>query len=175
MHNMDKSIRRIESHLMGEAPKPDATLFFLCSNECVILFSISSEGLTKQKSLTDVTVAFFIENYPTGVALDINSDSWKDLENTKRKKLRNLFASIKRAVRMVLMHADSFPPTPDKQFKETLWRTATAAEECTRNDFGFGDKLISHWKLADHPKTKTLEKTLKPPENTPEDIRKFFD
>ena len=108
------------------------------------------------------------------MALDIKSDSWNDLGQPERKTLRNLCDSVKRAVRMGLMHTDSFPPTPDKQFKETLRRTATAAEERIRKDFGFGDKAITHWKLADHPTTKTLEKTLKLPETIPEDIRKFF-
>ena len=88
----------------------------------------------KQTSVTDATVWFFIENYPAGMALDINSDSWKDLENTERKKLRNLFASIKRAVRMVLMHTDSYPLIPEdpSQYKEFLRRTATVAEERIR-------------------------------------------
>ena len=96
------------------------------------------------------------------------------LSLTERKKLRNLFNSVKRSVKMVLMHADSFPSTPDKQFKEVLRKIATAAEERIRKDFGFGDKPISHWMLADHPMTKTLEKTLNLPENTPQDIRKFL-
>lgn len=170
IYNMDRSMRRLENHLIGKVPKPDVTP----SSQCVIPFSISSKAFTKQMTVTDATVQFFVDKHPAGLILDMKSDSWKDLDSTEKKRLRNLFNSTKRAVRMVLMHADSFPPTPDKQFKETLRRTATAAEERIRNDFGFGDKTISIWKLADHPMTKTLEKTLELPENTPEDIRKIF-
>jgi hypothetical protein len=54
LYNMERSIRRIENHLMGEV-KPDVAP----SSKGVIRFSISSKGLTSQMSLADVTIAFF--------------------------------------------------------------------------------------------------------------------
>jgi hypothetical protein len=170
--SMNKSIQRIENHLMGEAPRPDASP----SSEGTIKFSISSKGLTNQMSLADVTTAFFADNYPAGFALDKASDSWSDLDITERKRLRNQFGNIKRAVRMVLMHSDSYPLIPEdpSQYKEVIRRIATTAEERIRNDFSFGNRNISVYKLTSHPAMKELEKTLKLPENTPEDARKVF-
>lgn len=142
----------------------------------VIRFSITSKGLTNNMSLTDVTVAFFVDDYPAGFALDKDSDSWSDIGSTEKKRLRNHFFIIKRAAKMVLMHAQSYPLIPEdpSKYKEVIRRIATAAEECTRNDFEFGNKKISIHTLTNHPATKTLEKTLKLPDNTPEAMRRFF-
>jgi hypothetical protein len=169
IYNMDRSIERMENHLMGEPPKMSvyirkagATPVSLnCAG--VIRFSINSKGLTNQMSLADVTTAFFADNYHVGFALDKESDSWNDLDLNERKRLRNHFGNIKCAVRMVLMHADSYPSIPEdpSQYKETIRRIATAAEERIRNDFCFGNKTISIYKLTTHPTTKILKKSLK--------------
>jgi hypothetical protein len=169
MYMMAKSIQRIENHLMGPTlPTPK-----LPSN--VIKFSIASKGLTNRTSVTDVTVAFFVEDYRVGFELDKKSESWNDLEPPERKRLRNYFGTIKRAVRMVLMHADSYPLVPEdpSKYKETVRRIATTAEERIRKDLDFDDKNISIYKLTKHPSMKSLENTIELPDNTPEDARKF--
>ena len=176
LHTMMRSIQRLENHLIGEPShtrNPDTSR--------VIPFSITSRGLTNQKSMADVFVAFFAEDYRAGYALDLNSDHWKEAQTDpiakqENKHLKNLFATIKRAVRMVLMHADSYPLPPDDPplHKEVLRRTATSAEERIHNDLGFGNKKISVHTLTALPAIKTLEKEKKLPENTPEEIRKFF-
>ena len=97
-------------------------------------------------SVADVTVSFFVDNYPAGFKKDKDSDSWNDLDPTERKRLRNHFAAIKRAVRMVLMHADSYPTIPDD--KESIRRLATAAVERIRNELEFGNKTITYYKLT---------------------------
>ena len=119
--------------------------------------------------LTDVTTAFFAENYHAGYPLDRDSDSWNDMNAQERKKL-------KRAVRMVLMHADSYPLVSENpsQYKEMIQRIATVAEERIRNHFRFENKPISVYKLIDHPEMKKFEKILKLPDNTPEEACKFF-
>ena len=91
--------------------------------------------------MADITTAFFVDNYPAGFSLDRESDSWKDLDASERKHLRNHFAAIKHAVRMVLMHTDSYPLTPDK---EAVRKIATAAEERIRNKLDFGNKNHKH-------------------------------
>lgn len=78
---------------------------------------------------------------------------------------------------MVLMHASSYPVLPEdstSSFKEALRRTANESEERIRNSHGFGNETITIYKLISHPLTKTHEKTLKLPENTPEPLRKLF-
>ena len=122
-------------------------------------------------SLTDITVAFFIDNYPAGFALDKDSDSWNDLDTNEKKRLRNLFAWIRRSVRMILLHSDSFPPSVDK---ETIRRIASLAEERIRTDFGFDSKTITMYKLCRHERTKQLESTMSLPSNTPDDMIRFF-
>lgn len=76
-------------------------------------------------------------------ALDLKSDSWNDLDKSEKKRIRNHFANIKRAVKMVLMHADSYPSIPEdpSQYKEVTRRIATAAEERIRNEFWFCSDL----------------------------------
>ena len=172
-HDVATSVRRIENHLMGE--RPESPRF--TSPLTVIKFTTSSKGLTNQNSVSDVFVAFFDEDYRAGYALDLNSESWKeDMDPIERKSHKNKFASIKRVVRMVLMHADSHPSMPEvpPKCKEVLRRIATAAEEHIRNDLRFENKRISVATLTSHPMTEDLEKTPSLPANTPEDICKFF-
>jgi hypothetical protein len=74
-------------------------------------------------SVSDVFVSFFSEDFRAGFELDKNSEAWKeDMDVPERKRYKNLFAKIKRAIRMVLMHADEFPLIPDdpSKYKEVL-------------------------------------------------------
>ncbi|CAB9526260.1 hypothetical protein SEMRO_1801_G298510.1 [Seminavis robusta] len=165
---MGASIRRLESHFMGDAPESDVP------RTAAKKFSVSTKGVTPQTLVVDVFVNIFVENYPDGMALEQNSKEWNDMTEREKKSHRNRFSQIKHAVRMVLMHADSFPPTSDKQFKQTLRKIAIAAVDCIRDSFDFRSRTITFNKLADHSKTKEREKTLEFPPNTPEDIRKIF-
>lgn len=167
-----KSVERIENRVVGQTSGPDTPRSGpRPPQDGVIKFSISSKGLTKQMSVADVTVAFFIDNYPAGFILDKESDSWNDLNVQEKRRIRNLFGTIKRAVRIVLLHSDSYPLTPDK---ETIRRVAYDAENRIRRDLEFGKKSVSIYTLTQHDNIKELEKTLKLPDNTPEDARKFF-
>ncbi|KAL7560641.1 hypothetical protein ACA910_001325 [Epithemia clementina (nom. ined.)] len=121
-------------------------------------------------SLTDVTVVFFVDNFPVGFALDKDSTSWNDDPNEKRH-LRNLSAWIQRAVRMVLMHSNSYPPSVDK---ETVSRIASLAKERIRVEIGFDSKTITMYKLCRHERTKELEKSMSLPSNNPEEMQRFF-
>lgn len=127
-------------------------------------------------SVSDVFVSFFYEDHCAGFKLDKKSDAWKeDMDAPERKQFKHLFAKIKRAVRVALMHADEFPLIPDdsSKCKEVLRRTATAAEERIRSSLGFEDEKISICTLVNLPKIKDVEKTLKLPSNTPDDCAKF--
>ena len=175
--NIEKSIRRLEEHLVpiGGIPRPTPT-----HSRGLIGFHISIKKLPKLASLTDTTVAFFVDDYPGGYKKDINSPYWEELDSQERKSLRNKFSTVKRAVRMVLLHADSYPLMPENpsQYKNVIRDIATTAEARIRETMGFDDKtIISRHKLEKQlklPEVKKHEKTLKLPEDTPEDIRNFF-
>ena len=174
-HKAMKSVERIENRVVGQVPESDAAR---STQDGVVKFSISSKGLnTNQASVANVTVAFFTNNFPAGFALDKGSDSWNDMDLNERKKIRNHCGTIKRAVRMALMHADSFPPpSPEgsEPWKESLGRMATAAEEHTCEDLDFGKKVITIHEPTKHQDLKTLEANLKLPDDTPEHPRKLF-
>lgn len=127
--------------------------------------------------MSDVFVSFFYENYRAGFELDKKSEVWQeDMDDSDKKKYKNLFARIKRAVRMVLMHADDFPLIPDdpSKYKEVLRRIAKAAEERIRDRLDFGDKKISVYTLTNLPQIKDMENELNLPANTPDDWQKWF-
>jgi hypothetical protein len=145
----------------------------------VIRFSISSQSLPKYASLSDVTTAFFVDNYCAGYAMDTKSPPCNELDSQQKKSLRNKFGSIKHAVRMVLMHADAYPVMPNNpsEYKGVIHAIATAAEKRILDAFGLEDKTISIYKLEKQlklPAMKELEKSLRLPDNTPDDMRKFF-
>ena len=128
-------------------------------------------------SVSDVFVSFFYEDHHGGFELDKKSEAWKeDMDVPERKHHKNLFANIKRAVWMVLMHADEFRMIPDdpSNYKEVLRRTATPAEERIRNSLNFGAKRIGFYMLTNLPEIKELENKLNLPANTPDDWQKFF-
>ncbi|CAB9527068.1 expressed unknown protein [Seminavis robusta] len=164
---MNQAIQRLERNLIGEAPEPPQH-----KSKCLIKFSTNTEG--KNTSLTELTTAFFAEDYRAGYALDQRSGSWDEL--SKPRTLINKFGSMKCAVRFVLMHADEFPPTANK---EEIRRIAKPAEDQIRQTLQFEkDKVITHSKLERKlklPAFREIEKKGKLPENTPEDWRKFFE
>lgn len=119
--------------------------------------------------------SFFVDDYRTGYALESKSPSWNELDTQEKKSLRNKFSTIKRAVRIVSLYADSYPLIPKKDVAREI---AAVAEKRLRVALGFDDKTtISIYKLENQlklPGMKELEKSLKLPDNTPEDARKFF-
>ena len=144
------------------------------------MFSVSSRCLSASASLSEVATAFFVDDYPVGYILETQSPSWDELDSQGKKKLHNKFSLIKRAVRLVLMHADSFPVDTGNRSqykKDYVSAIARAAEEQIRAALGFNatKSTITRHKLEKQPGLKELEQTLKLPDsNTPEDMRKFF-
>jgi len=165
---------------MGEAPAstvPD-------SPKGVIRFSISCKSLPTCASLVDVTTAFFADNCYAGHALDMKSASYDELDPQGKKSMRNKFATVKRAVRMVLLHADSYPSKPKNpsHHKDLIRGIATLAEKRLRKHeaLGFKDKeTVSVCKLekqlGEVPAAVKEELEKKPlPVDTPDDMCKFF-
>jgi hypothetical protein len=75
------------------------------------------------------------------------------------------------------MHADSFPVNNGNrsQYKKDVFTIASrAAEEQIRTALGFDKSTITCHKLEKQPGLKELEKTLKLPDNMPEEVCKFF-
>ena len=95
-----------------------------------------------------------------------------------KKKLRNQFSLTKRAVRLVLMNADSFPLASShdgRLLKKDVFAIACAAEERIRSLLRFPAKArITRSTLEKQAGLRELEQTLKLPANTPNDWRKFF-
>jgi len=121
--------------------------------------------------------SFFVDDYRTGCDLESRSPAWNKLDPQARKKLRNECSLIKRAVRLVLMHADSFPLASNNsaQHKKDVFSIARSAEERIRVVLRFDPKsTITHSKLEKQPGLKELEGTLKLPDNTPDGWCKFF-
>ena len=172
LFNMERSLRRLEENLLPESPKPQAP-----PPKSVLMFSVSSRCLSTSAPLSEVVTAFFVDDYPAGYLLETQSPSWDELDSQGKKKLRNKFSLIKRVVRLVLMHADSFPVNTGNrvQYKKDIFAIARAAEVQIRAALGFDAKTtITRHKLEKQPGLKELEKALKLPDNTPEDMRKFF-
>jgi len=130
LFSMEKSTCRREDHLTGEAPASTAP----DSPKGVIRFSISSKSLPKCASLVDATTAFFANNCHAGHVLDAKSASCDELDPQGKKSLRNKFATVKRAMRMVLLHADSHPSKPKSppHHKDLIRGIATTAEKRLR-------------------------------------------
>ena len=127
--SMAHSIARLEEHFIPP-PEPVTSP----APKGVIKFSISGKALnTKHESVSDVTAKFFVDNHIAGFVFDKESESWKDLGKDQRRKLSNQFAATKCAVRMVLMHADSFPTSLDKKSNERMAKRQRNASEMTLN------------------------------------------
>ena len=74
---------------------------------------------------------------------------------------------------MILLHADSYPETKDS---DEVRGIATLAEKRLRESLKFDEgRPLSMYKLEKELKgTNSLEKTHRLPDNTPEEMRKFF-
>ena len=123
--------------------------------------------------MSEVAVAFFVDDHMRGHQLDKQTDSWNnDMSTPEKKRLCNFCGAIKRAVRTLLCCCDSFPSTFDK---ECLGKVFSDAENRLRDNLGFEpQKNVTVHLLIQHPESKKLEKTLKPPENTPDPLWKVF-
>jgi len=168
LFKMEMSLKRLEDDLLPEAPKPEHPL------KRMQMFSVSGKCLSTSASLAEATTAFFVDDCRTGCDLESRSPAWNDLE---RKKLRHKCSLTKRAVRLVLMHADSFPLASNNsaQCKKDVFSTARSAEERIRVVLRFDPKsTITRSKLEKQPGPKKSEGTLKLPDDTPDGWCKFF-
>lgn len=120
-----------------------------------------------------MTTAFFADNYHSGYIQETGSQHWNELDAQARKSIRNKFTTVKRAVKMVLLHADSYPETKDK---DEIRGIAIPAEKRLREALKFdGEKPLSMYRLEKELKrSNSLEKACELPDNTPDEMRKFF-
>lgn len=147
-------------------------------------FSVNLKDLNSSSySLSEVTVKFFAEDYRTGYARETKSPIWREHDERAKKKIHNEYSLVKRVVRLVLMHADSFPQMSNNrpQYKQDVFALARPAEERIREALGFSEATITRRKLEKQPGLKELEDSLKLPDNmfklpdnTPDDWRKYF-
>lgn len=144
-------------------------------------FSVSSKCLPTSASLSEVTAAFFVDDCRTGCTLETKSPAWNERDFPTKKKLWGQYSLIRRTVRLVLMHADSFPPplssnTNRAQHKREVFAMAREAEERLRVVLRFDAKAVStRSKLEKVLGLKETEATLRLPANTPDDWCKFID
>lgn len=170
-HEMSESIRVIRNHFIPPIPEtgPPPPL-----SKGQMKFSISMKALGKAPAISDTTTMFFVDNFPAGYLLD--QKSWKDDPDTYPKPTRDslirLFAAVKCAVKMTLLHAPSFPSNADKK---SIRRMAKLAEEKLRNDLKFDkQETITHGKIQKHPKTTSLHSSLSLPTGLPDEYVTFF-
>lgn len=187
--NMERMLQRLESNLLGEAPKPTVPL----PRKGVVKFTVSSKCLGRGATLVDVATAFFVDDYETGYEKDKESSDWKDLLSSKEKSsIRKKFSKLKRSVKILLFYAESYPtsphddPDPTRSYKEIVRRIATEAykrlQAILKEDNGgilvpIGEKKITPdtlQSLMAMPENKNIEKNGKLPDNTPEDAQRFF-
>lgn len=172
---MERSIERLTQHFMPLGITPGAPSTTPAPPKGLLAFSIAVKGLAKNASLAEVTTAFFVDRYPAGMELDQKSQAWKTMEPQDKRSLRNKLNSIKRAVKLVLFHVDTFPGGSDK---ESIKRSALIGEERIRRKFEIGPSaIITTYKLEKYlkqPRFKDMEKTMQLPGDTPGDVVKFF-
>ena len=84
LFNIEKSVQRLEKHLVGEN-KP----FSPQSKGIITRFSVSSKRLPKNASLSEVTTAFFADNYHSGYTQETGSQYWNELDAQARRSIRN--------------------------------------------------------------------------------------
>ena len=108
---------------------------------------------------------------------DKKSDTWDDLDSTKRKHLRNLFTSFRRLARLMLLHSESFPLMKKDnrtECKQPLRAIGKESEEQIRIQLKIGDKSVTMHKVLRHPAIKDMETSLELPANTPEPERRML-
>ena len=169
--NIKKSLRRLEESLVGEPPVTVATP----PSKGVIRFSVCSKSLPS--SLTEATVAFIADEYQAGFEIDKKSSNWGEI----KKSCSNKFSTVKKAVKFLLCHAESYPLKPENSpyhDKTVIRAIANEAEKRVREAVGFDDiETVSVYKLEKKLSlsvVKEYEKSLNLPDNTPDDARKFF-
>lgn len=170
--SIEKTLRRLEENLIPLAPRPTTP-----PPKGLIRFSIAVQALSKSASLTETTIAFFADDYIAGYKLDTSHPSWEEKDPQEKRSLRNKFSLLKRVVRVMLLHSDCFPVKPENpaRYKEIIRDIATKAEERIREAIGFDDRtIITIYKLEKQLKLVKLETVRQLPDNTPDDIRKFF-
>jgi len=174
--NIEKSVRRLEERLPAPTQEPTKPPPL----KGVIKFSVSSQSLPKNAPLSEVMTRFFTENFHVGMELDKQSPSWNDpdqWDKQRKQKLSNKLSTIKRAVRMMLMHADAYPTGS----KDVIRSVATAAEKKLTTNLGLETKTISIYNLErqlsvasvkEYENSLTLPYEL--PANTPDYMRKIL-
>ena len=122
-------------------------------------------------------VAFLADEYQAGFELDQKSLNWDDIKKSCIKK----FSTVKKAVKFVLCHSESYPLKPENSpyhDKTVIQAIAKEAEKRVREAVGFDDtETVSVYKLEKKlslPAVKEYEKGLKLPSNTPNDVLGFF-
>jgi hypothetical protein len=124
LSDMKRILRRLETHLIGEEVPMKTTSQ---PKKGVIRFSVLVKQLPRSPSLVDI--AFFVDNYRSAYELDKNNP----LPDSNKAQLRKKFSKFKRAVKVMLFHADSYPLIPQDDpslYKEVVRRVATSAYEC---------------------------------------------
>ena len=131
----------------------------------VTRFSTNSKSLPT--SLTELVVAFFADEYWAGFELDKKQSNWDEI----KKSCGNKFSTVKKAVRFVLCHADSYPLKPENSpyhDKVMIPAIAKEAKKRVREAVGFDDvETVSVYKLEKKlslPVVKEYEKSLNLPE-----------
>jgi hypothetical protein len=80
LFNMERSLRRLEENLLPEAPKPETS-----PSKGVLFFSVSSKCLSTSASLSEVTTAFFVDDYRTGYTLETKSPAWNERDSNQEE------------------------------------------------------------------------------------------
>lgn len=111
LFSAEKSLKRSEENLLHHVSPPTLPP----SSHGVLMFSVSLRSLSASASLSEITTAFFVDDFCTGHDIESKSPAWTDLDTRTKEKLRRKCSLIKRSVRPVLMHADSFPPASDNR------------------------------------------------------------
>lgn len=170
--SITQTIRRLENHVLGNDENPITS-----SSTLVKKFSVSANSLSRHASVVDATVLFFVDDFP-GVISEQRSDSWKDeLSDKEKKSLRNRHSSVKRAVRMAMMHTESFPSQSDRRLKHSLRKVTEKAVEKLRSNCRLpeDETITAHTAANDSGQTSGCEMTVKLPANLPVSWCEAFD
>lgn len=168
---MDKTIHRLETHLLGDIPPPHSEM----KTKGVIRFTINSKRLSRNACLTEVATAFFVDDYIAGYALDQKSPAWDELDVTGKKKVSRWFSTIKQAVRVVLLHSDKFPEEGDKEKFKSVFGMATERIRATIfRDGSRYDGQLTVYTLEKLVRQNPLNPELTLPLNMPLSMKEFF-
>lgn len=168
---MDKAIQRLEKHILGTPPETEVK-----PAVDAITFSTLSVGLGQKPSLSEVTVAFFVEDYINGYEREKRLWDREKKDERDKKSIRRKFSIIKKAVRVVLLHAASFPlqPKPPGNYRRHVQTIAEAAEESIRKSLNVDKNRLTVYTLEKLLKDSPLDPNLQLPTNTPSDMVTYF-